>query len=374
MTSDERAWRERGLRDAVRAGDEAAWKTLYQESFAGLVRLRPVALRRPARRRRRGGPGRLADGGAPHRPFRPGPRLLRRLALRHRGQPPAQPLPPRARSGRNLRRLTRPGSPACSTVPRPRAGRAHCRRSRRPAGALRGRAAGQVPRWPFRRRHRRGRRRDIQGRRITADAPPARRSATPTDPRIDAMTETNHILPDPSTICSARLPPAKAMRRCAADCSNGPRAASRRRRRLRVAAWAAALAACYVAGDADDVLARAAASRGGPGAGASGGRPRSGPAIPAESGRPHSAGRPGLRRRAWSGRRSTPTSRGRTSTARPATATSGRRRPGVGPALLRPSTQRRLGQGPRHLARRRLPAHGRERSPPKGERSCEKGS
>ena len=36
MTSDERAWRERGLRDAVRAGDEAAWKTLYQESFAAL--------------------------------------------------------------------------------------------------------------------------------------------------------------------------------------------------------------------------------------------------------------------------------------------------------------------------------------------------
>ena len=36
MTSDERVWRERGLRDAVLAGDETAWKTLYQESFAGL--------------------------------------------------------------------------------------------------------------------------------------------------------------------------------------------------------------------------------------------------------------------------------------------------------------------------------------------------
>jgi len=36
MTSDERVWRERGLRDAVRAGDEAAWEALYQDSFAGL--------------------------------------------------------------------------------------------------------------------------------------------------------------------------------------------------------------------------------------------------------------------------------------------------------------------------------------------------
>jgi RNA polymerase sigma-70 factor (ECF subfamily) len=36
MTSEERVWRERGLRDAVLAGDETAWKTLYQESFAGL--------------------------------------------------------------------------------------------------------------------------------------------------------------------------------------------------------------------------------------------------------------------------------------------------------------------------------------------------
>ena len=36
MSSDERVWRARGLRDAVRAGDETAWRTLYQESFAGL--------------------------------------------------------------------------------------------------------------------------------------------------------------------------------------------------------------------------------------------------------------------------------------------------------------------------------------------------
>ncbi len=36
MTSDERVWRERGLRDAVLAGDETAWRTLYQESFAAL--------------------------------------------------------------------------------------------------------------------------------------------------------------------------------------------------------------------------------------------------------------------------------------------------------------------------------------------------
>ena len=36
MSSEERVWRERGLRDAVRAGDEAAWRMLYDESFAGL--------------------------------------------------------------------------------------------------------------------------------------------------------------------------------------------------------------------------------------------------------------------------------------------------------------------------------------------------
>ncbi len=36
MTSEERVWRERGLRDAVLVGDETAWRTLYQESFAGL--------------------------------------------------------------------------------------------------------------------------------------------------------------------------------------------------------------------------------------------------------------------------------------------------------------------------------------------------
>jgi RNA polymerase sigma-70 factor (ECF subfamily) len=36
MHSDERVWRERGLRAAVLAGDEAAWAALYQESFAVL--------------------------------------------------------------------------------------------------------------------------------------------------------------------------------------------------------------------------------------------------------------------------------------------------------------------------------------------------
>ena len=36
MNSDERVWRERGLCAAVVAGDEAAWKTLYDDSFAGL--------------------------------------------------------------------------------------------------------------------------------------------------------------------------------------------------------------------------------------------------------------------------------------------------------------------------------------------------
>ena len=29
-------WRERGLRDAVLAGDAAAWQTLYNQSFADL--------------------------------------------------------------------------------------------------------------------------------------------------------------------------------------------------------------------------------------------------------------------------------------------------------------------------------------------------
>jgi RNA polymerase sigma-70 factor, ECF subfamily len=36
MHSGDRVWRERGLRDAVLAGDERAWRTLYDESFAGL--------------------------------------------------------------------------------------------------------------------------------------------------------------------------------------------------------------------------------------------------------------------------------------------------------------------------------------------------
>ena len=36
MHPSERAWRERGLRDAVLAGDEQAWRTWYDESFAGL--------------------------------------------------------------------------------------------------------------------------------------------------------------------------------------------------------------------------------------------------------------------------------------------------------------------------------------------------
>ena len=36
MHSGDRVWRERGLRDAVLTGDERAWRTLYDESFAGL--------------------------------------------------------------------------------------------------------------------------------------------------------------------------------------------------------------------------------------------------------------------------------------------------------------------------------------------------
>jgi RNA polymerase sigma-70 factor (ECF subfamily) len=36
MHSSDGIWRERGLRSAVLAGDERAWQTLYEESFAGL--------------------------------------------------------------------------------------------------------------------------------------------------------------------------------------------------------------------------------------------------------------------------------------------------------------------------------------------------
>ena len=170
MTSDERAWRERGLRDAVRAGDEAAWKTLYQESFAALyayVLWRCAGLRDAAdevvqdawltavRRIGRFDPARgcFADwlcGIAAN--------LLRNHFRRERV---------RRNSGAYATRL------ACLLNRPPTAsGPSALPCSRRPAGALRGRAAVQVPRWPFRRRHRRGRRRDIESRRITADARP----------------------------------------------------------------------------------------------------------------------------------------------------------------------------------------------------------
>jgi RNA polymerase sigma-70 factor (ECF subfamily) len=36
MEASERVWRERGLRDAVLAGDEQAWSVLYAEAFDGL--------------------------------------------------------------------------------------------------------------------------------------------------------------------------------------------------------------------------------------------------------------------------------------------------------------------------------------------------
>ena len=36
MKSSERVWRERGLRDAVLAGDEQAWRALYEAAFDGL--------------------------------------------------------------------------------------------------------------------------------------------------------------------------------------------------------------------------------------------------------------------------------------------------------------------------------------------------
>ena len=37
MNPSDRVWRERGLRNAVLAGDERAWQTWYEESFAGLA-------------------------------------------------------------------------------------------------------------------------------------------------------------------------------------------------------------------------------------------------------------------------------------------------------------------------------------------------
>jgi RNA polymerase sigma-70 factor (ECF subfamily) len=36
MDSTDRVWRERGLKEAVLAGDERAWRTLYDDSFDGL--------------------------------------------------------------------------------------------------------------------------------------------------------------------------------------------------------------------------------------------------------------------------------------------------------------------------------------------------
>src|SRR5437899_3058431 len=36
MEARDRAWRERGLRDAVLAGDQLAWRTLYDEAFDSL--------------------------------------------------------------------------------------------------------------------------------------------------------------------------------------------------------------------------------------------------------------------------------------------------------------------------------------------------
>jgi RNA polymerase sigma-70 factor (ECF subfamily) len=38
MSASERIWQERGLRDAVLSGDEAAWRVLYDEAFPGIHR------------------------------------------------------------------------------------------------------------------------------------------------------------------------------------------------------------------------------------------------------------------------------------------------------------------------------------------------
>src|SRR5262249_20076814 len=51
MPTSDRAWRERGLQSAVLAGDEAAWRTLYDDSYGALdafVLLRSGGLRDPA--------------------------------------------------------------------------------------------------------------------------------------------------------------------------------------------------------------------------------------------------------------------------------------------------------------------------------------
>ena len=54
MDEADRAWRERGLRDAVLAGDERAWRSWYDEAYAGLfayVHWRCGGLRGPTPRR-----------------------------------------------------------------------------------------------------------------------------------------------------------------------------------------------------------------------------------------------------------------------------------------------------------------------------------
>src|SRR5260370_36530035 len=69
MHCSERVWRERGLRDAALAGDEAAWRTLYEDAFAthyGYALWRPrlrrvVPFRRPAPARRRRPAPRLSE-------------------------------------------------------------------------------------------------------------------------------------------------------------------------------------------------------------------------------------------------------------------------------------------------------------------------
>ncbi len=38
MSASDRVWREKGLRDAVLAGDERAWRTWYDEAYAELYR------------------------------------------------------------------------------------------------------------------------------------------------------------------------------------------------------------------------------------------------------------------------------------------------------------------------------------------------
>jgi len=95
----DRVWRERSLRSAVLAGDERAWQTWYDQSFARCTPTcagaAPACAISPT-----SGAGNLADGVRPRPQLRPEMRQLRRLAARHRGHFLRKPsaCPPRTRA------------------------------------------------------------------------------------------------------------------------------------------------------------------------------------------------------------------------------------------------------------------------------------